>query len=309
MSPRGSIRGRAWFAPSTTSMSSSEGRPAAASSVSSRQQLMQHAVSLNDYCASVIQRAWRASRERRYRRYLRRPMYRIAAGSIQRWWRERLIELGNKRSVRVMAATTIQRAYRQFADRKIYRFFRQLLLSREHANPLLLLRTLQAPRADSRRPVVRPVRAAAAWAAPRSLRSSTTKCSPLSTSRTSAASRHGTTQPTTEGEGRPRKATPGGPAAAHAEDGDRTDVQYWYRRWENNGWRVVGGQLLLGAQGRRHREEQCGSADVPPSQQARQESGGRETKEGEADRVDEAAVCAGQTEGRGRASKRRRPRS
>ena len=58
-----------------------EGRVVAASSsnisggeVSSRHALLQHAVSLDDHCASVIQRAWRASRERRQRRYLRRPM-------------------------------------------------------------------------------------------------------------------------------------------------------------------------------------------------------------------------------------------
>ena len=230
-------------------LSSSEGRPAAASSVSSRQQLMQHAVSLNDYCASVIQRAWRASRERRYRRYLRRPMYRIAAGSIQRWWRERLIELGNKRSVRVMAATTIQRAYRQFADRKIYRFFRQLLLSREHANPLLLLRTLQAREQTLADPssglYVRLRLGGASFPPLIYYKVFTTQ---HVTDIGSFAPRDYAADDRRRREA--RKATPGGPAAAHAEDGDRTDVQYWYRRWENNGWRVVGGQLLL-----EHRED------------------------------------------------------
>ena len=85
---------------------------------SSRLQLMQHAVSFDDYCASVIQRAWRASRERRHRQYLRRPMYRIAATSIQRWWKDRMVALGIKRSRRELAAITIQRAYRGYADRK-----------------------------------------------------------------------------------------------------------------------------------------------------------------------------------------------
>ena len=210
-------------------------------SVVGRQQSLQNAVSLNDHCASVIQRAWRASRERRQGRYLRRPMYRIAAVSIQRWWRERLIELGRRRSARAMAAVTIQRAYRRHCDHKIYRFFRQLLLSRQNANPVLLLRTLQAREqtlADSASGLYVRLRLGGASFPPLIYYKVFTTQHVLDVN--SFAPRDYALDDRRRREARKARLQ-------HRDDGgeDRTDVQYWYRRWENNGWRVVGGQLLL----------------------------------------------------------------
>ena len=216
---------------------SSDGRLVVAGG-SSRQQLMQHATSLDDYCARVIQRAWRASRQRRRRLYLRRSMYRIAASSIQQWWRARLTELSNKASVRVMAAVTIQRAYRRHADRRIYRFFRQLLLSRQNADPLLLLRTLQAGEhvlADSSSGLYVRLRLGGASFPPLIYYKVFTTQHVLDIG--SFAPRDYALD-----ERRRREAKK---ARTISCDEDRTDIQYWYQRWENNGWRVVGGQLLL----------------------------------------------------------------
>jgi IQ calmodulin-binding motif len=72
-------------------------------------------VSFADHCARVIQRAWRASRDRRHRLYARRRMYRVAARSIQRRWRQRIDTREQKRNKHSLAAVVIQRAFRRHA--------------------------------------------------------------------------------------------------------------------------------------------------------------------------------------------------
>ena len=204
--------------------------------------LMRAAVSLDDHCASIIQRAWRASRERRHGRYLRRPMYRTAAVSIQQWWRGRRVALGLKRLARIAAAVCIQRAYRRFCDRKTYRFFRQLLLSRQNANPLLLLRTLGAREqtlADASSGLYVRLRLGGVTFPPLIYYKVFTMQHVLDIG--SFAPRHYAAD-----DKRRRDAKKSG----EAQQAATTDVALWYQRWENNGWRVVGGQLLL-----EHRED------------------------------------------------------
>ena len=74
-------------------------------------------VTFADYCASVIQRAWRHSRERRRRLYVKRRMYRVAARSVQEWWRTQLWRREQRKLDQQWAAVVIQRAFRRHAVR------------------------------------------------------------------------------------------------------------------------------------------------------------------------------------------------
>ena len=119
-----------------------------------------------------------------------------------------------------------------------------MLLSRQHADPVLLLRTLQArdqTLADSASGLYVRLRLGGATFPPLIYYKVFT--TQHVTDIGSFAPRHYALD-----DKRRRDAKK---ARLELGDGqDRTDVQYWYQRWENNGWRVVGGQLLL-----EHRED------------------------------------------------------
>jgi hypothetical protein len=75
------------------------------------------------------------------------PLYTVAAVSLQRAWRLARARAAARR-VRLpllaaaRAARTIQRAWRRFCDRRVYRYFRDLALGRRLADTMALLRAL-----------------------------------------------------------------------------------------------------------------------------------------------------------------------
>ena len=194
-----------------------------------REALSSPMTSLQDHCAVLIQRAWRASRERRHRAYLKRRMYRVAARSIQEWWRDVLWRKAQRRVDEHWAAVVIQRAFRSHADRRVYHFFRDQIRGREHTEPTALLRALEARDgllSDSASGLYVRLRLGGPTFPPLLLYKLFTAQPVVDLNafapRHYAADQRALKQAGTEG----------------------TDVSLWYRRWENNGWRVVGGSLL-----------------------------------------------------------------
>jgi hypothetical protein len=84
--------------------------------------------------AARIQRAWRNSVHHvRYRRY---RLYQIAALEITLWWQAKLDE-PEKRAARLM-----QTAYRRYCDKKVFRYYRDLLSFQNSGDPKEMLRSI-----------------------------------------------------------------------------------------------------------------------------------------------------------------------
>ena len=197
------------------------------------------AVSFRDHCASVIQRAWRAHRARRHSTYIKRRMYRTAARSLQDWWRAVLKGKEQRRQDQQWAARVIQRAFRAHVDRRIYHFFRHLIRLRTHTSPASLLHAL-APGdslvADPAQGLYVRLRLAGPVWPPVLLYKVYTRTAVVDV---------GSFAPRDYYEDGRRQGKGGRGGGGGEDGGGGTDVSRWYVRWENNGWRVVGGPMLL----------------------------------------------------------------
>jgi len=241
-----------------------------------------------DHCASIIQTCWlRRMKLRRMRAFAIRPMYTYAAIEIQRAYRAHL----QRRGVHVAhpfeedvshgphaphhpphahdsAASIIQRCWRRFSQRRIYFYFRDLIRSRESADPYLLLRRLN-PRegsmvaADKSSGLYLRFRLGGTRFPPIMYYKCFTSFSvtdvnafaPRDYARDRKMQREAiherTPGPASEqGQGHDQgslasstvdSTTVGAPSThvSHPSQLAPTDRNYWYRRWENNGWRPL----------------------------------------------------------------------
>lgn len=100
-----------------------------------------------EWCARKIQEAWRYRRRKRWLKYQRRPIYTLAAIDIQRCWRDfkkRTVIKIDASMWKHRPASVIQRAYRRYTQRRIYRYFRDLILARQACDPVVLLKVRTA---------------------------------------------------------------------------------------------------------------------------------------------------------------------
>eukprot|EP01083_Nonionella_stella_P295794 1005161_1 len=98
-----------------------------------------------EYCATRIQSWVRMVLARQRYKLLRFDMYHIAANSIARAWRAYIKKVrahrSNPRNVRA-AISLLQRAFRRYMNVRIYRYYRDLVRMREHADPGTILQSL-----------------------------------------------------------------------------------------------------------------------------------------------------------------------
>lgn len=181
-------------------------------------------MSLEDYCAMVIQDWWR----------------RCVGGATK----EAPFQTQERRAWDAhTAATAIQGAWRRYNDMKVYRFYRELINFRGRGNPSLMLRAINPAESRlldrasgahvrfrlggdkfppniyykvfTRRPIV-----------------DLCACSPRDYTSMEQRHRLARDQHNTN----PRPVHPSG-----------QDRENWYKRWENNGWRIVSDRLFLSA--------------------------------------------------------------
>ena len=74
---------------------------------------------LTGIAAVRIQRCWR--RCRRYVRFRKYRLYTIAITELTLWWQQKIDEPEKK------AALALQRGYRRYCDKKVFRYYRDLL--------------------------------------------------------------------------------------------------------------------------------------------------------------------------------------
>jgi hypothetical protein len=226
-----------------------------------------------DWCAAKIARNWLYYRKSaRYRRFAVRPLYSYAAIDIQRFWRDyraRRAARTDPMQALHAPARVIQRAYRRFSQRRIYAYFRTLILARQNSNPYLLLRLLN-PRegaslaADPASGLYVRFRLGGAVFPPivyyKTFSSFAVtdigSFAPRDYARDRKAVQNAVHLNADGTEGSPQPAGLGqaGPlgspsATVHASQAllHPTDRAFWYRRCENNGWRPIVNDALLAA--------------------------------------------------------------
>lgn len=195
------------------------------------------------FAAHRIQLAWFAARFRRFAKYKRRAIYSLAARSIQRAWRAYVIRVA-ARSVAVpstrglsdASAARIQRAYRRYLMRKTYFYYRSLLLSHERQDPLVLLRLLVHERSallDQRSGLYLRFRLGGQTFPP-NIYYKIYSAIPVVDIQSFAPRDYAS-----EAAALKRLAKAAGPLREAEEAAIRQDQSSWYRRVENNGWRLL----------------------------------------------------------------------
>jgi len=197
------------------------------------------------WCARRIQLKWRAVLAQRRAKYHCFPVYQFAALEIQRYYRTyQHLKNSSKRRAAIttaaQAALIIQRMWRAFTSRRIYCYFRDLIVFRQNSDPVTLMRSLnpkEASLVDSSSGVYVRFRLGGASFPPiiyyklYTSQSVTDICSfaPRDYSR----------------ERQTRQKNKLVHTHALLPEEDRTNYLYWYKRWENNGWRPISDKLLV----------------------------------------------------------------
>jgi hypothetical protein len=96
------------------------------------------------WCAVKVQSIWRMSHVYRRLNYRKRTVYTIAAMTIQTSWRAHISMLVPKpsRPSAIESAFVIQRSWRCYCNRRVYFFFRDLVLFKLKGMPQDLLKTI-----------------------------------------------------------------------------------------------------------------------------------------------------------------------
>lgn len=205
-----------------------------------------HTAAYKDWCSAKIARTWLTRRtSRRYRAYALRPVYTYAAIDIQRCYREfvrRRAERGDPHAHMQQPAAIIQRAYRRFTQRRIYQYFRDLILARQNSNPYLLLKLLNPREAgghDHASGLYLRFRLGGSVFPPILYYKTFTNLSVTDIG--AFAPRDYARDRKLERE----KAHLNGGESEFGGGLHPTDRAYWYRRYENNGWRPIVNDSLL----------------------------------------------------------------
>lgn len=198
------------------------------------------------WAATRIQKMWRLRRIARREMFSRHVMYTVAAIEIQRTWRD------NKRRQAVpfvgphgprRAATAIQRAWRGYTSKRIYCYFRDLIVQRQNSDPVLLLKNLnprEAPLVDQASGLYVRFRLGGMVFPPIIYYKIYTK--QAITDINAFAPRDYVKERNRSKGPRFRKKTKQEEQKFGSEEELRA---YWYKRWENNGWRPISDKLLL----------------------------------------------------------------
>lgn len=99
---------------------------------------------MKDFCAAIIQATYKMSLTRRLFKYHRFAMYHIAAIQIQWAWRSYLARKRRKamKPRDHLAAEKIQRAWRSFTNVKIYSYYKDLINFKQKGSPMELLNSV-----------------------------------------------------------------------------------------------------------------------------------------------------------------------
>jgi hypothetical protein len=108
----------------------------------------QAALIYRDWCATRLQAWLRMARARRAWRAGRFRIFHVASRSLQRWWlevllrRAELADAPQRNDLRQPAARAIQRAWAALLDRRVMRYFAELICFREQGSARALLRSI-----------------------------------------------------------------------------------------------------------------------------------------------------------------------
>lgn len=185
-------------------------------------------------CATTIQREYRAYRYRKHARFERRLLYHQAASSIQRAWRFHIGRRVSRQRHFIGCVVSIQRAWRSFSDRRVYRYFSSLIRAREASNPHQVLQAVGE--LDEASGLYIRFRLGGAQFPPLIYYKVFTK---------QTITDIGAFAPRNYALDECRKRERVKAIKAHSSKSDGkcvahgTDVSAWYRRYENNGWRLM----------------------------------------------------------------------
>lgn len=180
--------------------------------------------SFDEWCACKVQSVWRMRCERT--RYVRARFahYAMAATVVQRAWRACVRAYKSRADVRDHAARVVQNAWLRFSQRRVYHYYRGLVLSRENSDPAVLLRVLNE-QDDPALALVARFRLGGHSFPPKIYYKVYTRQNVADIN--AFAPRNYA-----------RERAEGGRRRRQGDDDD------WYRRAENNGWRLVAASAL-----------------------------------------------------------------
>ncbi|ETV82660.1 hypothetical protein H257_05230 [Aphanomyces astaci] len=208
------------------------------------------------FCASRLQ-AWYKMKNVRWRYHLdRHPMYHIAAMQIQYKWRmffQRTLVHGDV-TPRERAVIRIQAAWRCYTNRRIYRYYRDLINFRNSGDPMVMLRAINPSEASlldaSTNAQVRFRLGGSAFPPTiyykiftRGAVCDMNAFSPKDyTTARQIGPRNVNIRPSRPGVGVTKIIRVGNAYYGATQCG--TNTGGWYRRWDNNGWRPVTSKVI-----------------------------------------------------------------
>jgi hypothetical protein len=214
-------------------------------------------VSFQDWAATRVQAAFRMHQCRRRFAYRQFFFFAVAAHQMQRAWadyRQRRYAATQSSTTRQHAAVAMQRAWRSYVNKRVYRYFRDLILFRQKSEPVSLIRALvpqEAELIDQHAGLYVRFRLGGVVSPPIiyykifTSHAVTDICSfaprdYTKSRRHRAFGRHVRTDDELKAGG----AGGGAGGGSLGATGGGGAVDTWYKRWENNGWRPITSRVL-----------------------------------------------------------------